>query len=370
LTSYPLLARDRDALIERDWHLVIFDEAQFLKNAKTQTHAAAAALRARHRLALTGTPIENNLGELWAHFNLLLPGFLGDAAQFARAWRTPIEKRGDQDRLTRLTRRVRPFILRRTRAEVLDDLPEKTEIVRHVELEGAQRDLYESLRIALDGKLRRAIAAKGIAGSQIMILDALLKLRQACCDPRLVKAEAAKAAHDASAKLDALREMLIELRAEGKRALLFSQFTSMLDLIEPELPALGVRHVRLTGDTKDREAPVKTFQAGEADLFLISLRAGGTGLNLTAADTVIHYDPWWNPAVEAQATARAHRIGQAKEVFVFKLIARGTVEERILQLLARKQALANALLAEGQVRGALITEDDVCELLRPIDSDF
>ena len=368
LTSYALLARDRAVLAGHEYHLLLFDEAQFLKNAKTQVHAAAAALRARHRLALTGTPIENNLGELWAHFNLLLPGFLGDPRQFARAWRTPIEKEGDGPRMARLARRVKPFILRRTRAEVLDDLPEKTEIVQHVELEGAQRDLYESLRIALDGKLRRAIAAKGIAGTQIEILDALLKLRQACCDPRLVKTPAAKAAYGASAKLESLKEMLAELRAEGRRALVFSQFTSMLDLIEAELPSLGVRQVRLSGDTRDREAPVEAFQAGEADVFLISLRAGGTGLNLTAADTVIHYDPWWNPAVEAQATARAHRIGQDKAVFVFKLIALGTVEERILELRRRKQVLADALLGAGRASAPLITEDDIRALLAPIDS--
>ena len=365
LTTYPLLARDRAALERFEYHLAIFDEAQFLKNAATQAHAAAAALKARHCIALTGTPIENNLAELWAHFNLLMPGFLGDARQFARAWRSPIEKEGDRDRMARLARRVRPFILRRTRAEVLAELPEKTEIVQHVELEGAQRDLYESLRMALDGKLRRAIAAKGIAGTQIEILDALMKLRQACCDPRLVKSPAAAAARGSSAKLEALREMLAGLRAEGKRTLLFSQFTSMLDLIEAELPALRVRHVRLTGRTRDREAPVRAFQAGDADVFLISLRAGGTGLNLTAADTVIHYDPWWNPAVEAQATARAHRIGQDKAVFAYKLIALGTVEERILELVKRKQLLADALLGEGRASGPLITEEDLATLLAP-----
>ncbi len=366
LTSYPLLARDREVLEAQSFHVVVFDEAQFLKNALTRTRAAAAALDARHRIALTGTPIENQLGELWSHFDLLLPGFLGDAKQFNRAWRNPIEKEADAERLARLVRRVRPFILRRTRAEVLDDLPEKTEIVRHVELQGAQRDLYEALRLAMDRKLRQAIGNKGIAGSQIVILDALLKLRQACCDPRLVKAPAAKAAHGVSAKLEALREMLGELRAEGKRVLLFSQFTSMLDLIEPELPALGIAHVRLDGSTADRSTPVKRFQAGEANVFLISLRAGGTGLNLTAADTVIHYDPWWNPAVEAQATARAHRIGQDKAVFVYKLIARETVEERIQELLKRKQALADALLGEGRPGGTLITEEDIQALLAPL----
>ncbi|MGQ0654358.1 MAG: DEAD/DEAH box helicase [Betaproteobacteria bacterium] len=368
LTSYALLARDRAVLEAVDWHLAVFDEAQFLKNYKTQAHAAAAALRARHRVALTGTPIENNLGELWAHFNLLLPGFLGDATQFARTWRTPIEKESDTGRLAVLARRVRPFVLRRTRAQVLAELPPKSEIVQRVELDGAQRDLYESLRIALDRSVRQAIAEKGIAGSQIHILDALLKLRQACCDPRLVKSARAKAAHGASAKLQALREMLAELKAEGRRALLFSQFTSMLDLIEPELPALGMKHVRISGETRDRDTPVKAFQNGDADLFLISLRAGGTGLNLTAADTVIHYDPWWNPAVESQATARAHRIGQDKAIFVFKLIAAGTVEERMLSLVERKQALADALLGEGRARGPVISEDDVRALLAPLDA--
>jgi len=366
LTTYALLARDREALGALKYHYVVFDESQFLKNSRTQAHAVAASLDARHRIALTGTPIENNLSELWAHFNLLLPGFLGDAPQFTRTWRTPIERGGDSARLARLVKRVRPFVLRRKRTEVLDELPAKTEVVHHVELEGAQRDLYEALRIALDRKLRQAIDSKGIARSQIVILDALLKLRQACCDPRLVKASAAKAAHGVSAKLDELREMLEELLAEGRRVLLFSQFTSMLDLIEPELRKLGARHLRLDGSTADRETPVRRFQAGEADLFLISLRAGGTGLNLTAADTVIHYDPWWNPAVEAQATARAHRMGQEKAVFVYKLIARGTVEERIVELLGRKQALADALLGEGRARGPLITEQDIRALLAPM----
>ncbi len=368
LTTYALLPRDGVMLTKQDWNAVIFDEAQFLKNPSGRAREVASRLRATHRIALTGTPVENNLRELWSLFDLALPGLLGGHDRFVRLFRTPIERERDTDRLETLKRRIRPFLVRRRREEVLGELPPRTEIVQKVELENAQRDLYESLRITLDSSLRRAIAERGLAQSQIMILDALLKLRQTCCDPRLVKTPNAKKAHGESAKLAMLKEMIEELVAEGRHALVFSQFASMIELIEAELAAMGVRYEKIVGDTPlaERELAVQRFQAGEADVFLISLRAGGTGLNLTAADTVIHYDPWWNPAVEAQATARAHRIGQDKSVFVFKLIASGTVEERILELLARKQALADSILDGGEAKGALITEEDIDALLAPI----
>ncbi|MCC7310858.1 MAG: DEAD/DEAH box helicase [Sulfuritalea sp.] len=374
LTTYPLLVRDRETLLAQDWHLLVMDEAQFIKNPKAQSHQVARSLRARHRLSLTGTPLENHLGELWAQFDFLMPGLLGTAKRFTQVFRTPIEKLGDEEMRVRLAERVRPFLLRRTKEQVLKDLPPRTEMVRWVEIEGGQRDLYESLRVAFDRKLRLALTEQGIGRSQIMIFDALLKLRQICCDPRLVKLPAAEAlvkkGHAHSAKLDTLMEMLVELLDEGRKVLLFSQFTSMLGLIEPELEKRGIPYAKLTGQTRDRETPISDFQEGRVPLFLISLKAGGTGLNLTAADTVIHYDPWWNPAVEEQATARAHRIGQDKPVFVYKLMTQGTVEEKILALQGRKRGLADQLLkqggAGGEGGGHLLTASDLDVLFQPL----
>lgn len=367
LTTYPLLPRDKDALLAREWHMVLLDEAQAIKNPKAQATLVALQLRARHRVCLTGTPLENNLEELWSLFHFLTPGLLGDQRQFKRVFRTPIEKQGNEERQHLLARRVRPFLLRRTKAEVAGDLPEKTEIVETIELEGPQRDLYESIRVAMDARVRAEIAAKGLARSHIMILDALLKLRQACCDPRLLKVEGA-AKVKGSAKLQRLMEMLPELVAEGRRVLVFSQFTSMLGLIETELGRHGIKYVKLTGQTRDRKTPVDRFQAGEVPVFLISLKAGGTGLNLTAADTVILYDPWWNPAAERQAMDRAHRIGQDKAVFVYKMMTAGTVEEAILTLQARKQALADGLFDPDAGTGAALTVHDIDLLFQPLGS--
>ena len=306
VTTYALLPRDADMLLEREWHLAVLDEAQAIKNPSAKATQLVCRLKARHRLCLTGTPVENHLGEVWSQFAFLLPGLLGDSRRFARTFRNPIEKRGDAERRALLSARLRPFLLRRTKAQVAAELPPKTEIVRRVGLASDQRNLYETLRLAMHDKVRDAVARKGLARSHIEILDALLKLRQACCDPRLVKLTAAKKVRS-SAKLELLIGMLPELVEEGRRILLFSQFTSMLDLIKPELAKRSVAFVELRGDTADRETPVLRFQSGEVPLFLVSLKAGGTGLNLTAADTVIHYDPWWNPAAENQASDRAHR---------------------------------------------------------------
>ncbi|MDP2822919.1 MAG: DEAD/DEAH box helicase [Sulfuritalea sp.] len=374
LTTYPLLVRDRETLLAQDWHLLVMDEAQFIKNPKAQSHQVARALKARHRLSLTGTPLENHLGELWAQYDFLMPGLLGNAKRFTQVFRTPIEKLGEEEMRVRLGERVRPFLLRRTKEQVLKDLPPRTEMVRWVEIEGGQRDLYESLRVAFDRKLRLVLTEQGVGRSQIMIFDALLKLRQICCDPRLVKLPAAEAlvkkGHAHSAKLATLMEMLDELLDEGRKVLLFSQFTSMLGLIELELEKRGIVYAKLTGQTRDRETPINDFQQGRVPLFLISLKAGGTGLNLTAADTVIHYDPWWNPAVEEQATARAHRIGQDKPVFVYKLMTQGTVEEKILALQNRKRGLADQLLKKGgeggEGGGHLITASDLDVLFQPL----
>jgi SNF2 family DNA or RNA helicase len=356
LTTYPLLTRDQQALLSQEWHMVILDEAQAIKNPAAKATSVACRLRARHRLCLTGTPVENHLGEIWSQFAFLMPGLLGDSKQFGRVFRTPIEKQGDSDRRALLARRLRPFILRRTKAEVAAELPAKTLITRQIELAGDQRDLYETVRLSMHEKVRRAVGEKGLARSHIIILDALLKLRQVCCDPRLVKLTAGKQA-GSSSKLVHLMEMLPQLIEEGRRILLFSQFTGMLDLIEAEVEKLNIPYVDLRGDTLDRATPVERFQTGVVPLFCLSLKAGGTGLNLTAADTVIHYDPWWNPAVEAQATDRAHRIGQDKPVFVYKLIAAGTVEEKMLELQEKKAALANGLFDPDRRTGGFDATD-------------
>ena len=361
LTTYPLLPRDLEALAAEEYHLLVFDEAQNIKNPKAKASTAARRLRARHRLCLTGTPMENHLGELWALFDLLLPGLLGDERRFRRTVRLPVEQHGDEVRRAALARRIAPFLIRRTKAQVVRELPAKTEITRTVALGPHQRDLYETVRAAMHEKVRQAIARRGLDRSRIEVLEALLRLRQICCDPRLLEGEAAGTRRE-SAKLELLVEMLPELVEEGRRILLFSQFTQMIALIEPELDRLGLPYVKLTGQTRDRATPVDRFQAGEVPIFVVSLKAGGTGLNLTAADTVIHYDPWWNPAVERQATDRAHRIGQDKPVFAYKLLTEGTVEEKIAELQARKAALADALFGEGQTGASALTADDLAGL--------
>ncbi|MDE3196848.1 MAG: DEAD/DEAH box helicase, partial [Acidobacteriota bacterium] len=292
-------------------------------------------------------------------FSFALPGFLSDLASFTHAFRTPIEKKGDAERGRLLSKRVKPFLLRRTKEEVANELPPKTEIVERVEMESAQRDIYESIRLSMHEKVRAAIAAKGFARSRIVILDALLKLRQCCCDPRLLKLSAKASAKAGSAKLERLTEMLDELVDENRRVLVFSQFTSMLDLIRPQLDTKKIGYSLLTGETRDRPREIQAFQKGEKSLFLISLKAGGVGLNLTSADTVILYDPWWNPAVEEQAIDRAHRIGQDKPVFVHKLVMAQTIEEKMEEMKARKRQLAESLFdAEGAPTLAM-TEADI-----------
>ncbi|MES2165302.1 MAG: DEAD/DEAH box helicase [Pseudomonadota bacterium] len=363
LTSYALLPRDEEVLRQQPFHLLILDESQYIKNSRAKAAQTAGLLQARHRLCLTGTPLQNHLGELWSQFHFLMPGLLGSEQVFNADFRKPIEKQGDSERNALLIRRIKPFLLRRTKDSVAKELPPKTEMVRMVDLAGAQRDLYETVRLAMDRKVREEIARKGVARSQIVILDALLKLRQVCCDPRLMKAAGTRKTEAPSAKLQVLMELVDELLAEGRKLLVFSQFTSMLALIETELQARAVPYALLTGDTVDRAAQVDAFQAGQAPVFLISLKAGGVGLNLTAADTVIHYDPWWNPAAENQATDRAWRIGQDKPVFVYRLIARGTLEEKIQELQRTKAGLADAVLAGGEMQGLQITAEDLLGVL-------
>jgi hypothetical protein len=370
ITSYPLAVRDVGTLGAQDWHYLILDEAQRIKNARSQAAVSMKGLRAHHRLCLSGTPLENHLGELWSLMDFTCPGLLGSEQQFREAYRNPIEKKQDDIAAGHLARRVKPFILRRTKQQVARELPEKTETILRVELAGTQADLYETVRATMDSKLREAIARQGLARSQIMVLDALLKLRQVCCDPRLLKTadadgEKAPAKAIPSAKMELLLDLLPTLVEEGRRVLLFSQFTEMLALIEPELTKLKLPYLKLTGESSDRAGLVKQFQEGDVPLFLISLKAGGVGLNLTAADTVILYDPWWNPAVEQQAIDRAYRIGQDKPVFVYKLIASGTVEDKMVELQARKAGLADQLLS-GVASDAALTTQDFDELFKPL----
>ena len=366
IAPYSLLQRDRDRWLQQPWHLVVLDEAQNIKNANTHAARIAGELNTRHRLCLSGTPMENHLGELWSLFHFLMPGFLGSQARFKELFRTPIEKHGDSERLDQLRRRITPFMLRRAKRDVATDLPEKQEAIVSVELGGKQADLYETIRLATEKAVQRALADKGLAQSRIQILDALLKLRQVCCDPRLVPLPAAKKIKQ-SAKLERLMEMLPEMLAEGRRVLLFSQFTGMLALIEQELTQHAISWVKLTGQSQKRDQLIERFTSGAVPLFLISLKAGGVGLNLTQADTVIHYDPWWNPAVETQATDRAHRIGQTQRVLVYKLVAQGTIEERILALQERKAALADSMYSTATARKQpLFTESDLSELLKPL----
>ena len=367
ITTYTVLTRDIEEMKQIPWHLVVLDEAQAVKSPDARATRAVCQLDTQNRLCLSGTPIENNLDELWSQFAFLMPGLLGDRRGFARRFRTPIEKNNDPVCRAQLIQRIQPFILRRTKAEVAKELPPKHTILRRITLAPDQRELYETIRGTLYETVREQVAERTLAQSRIIVLDALLKLRQACCDPRLVKLSGAGRGEargggarpaESSAKLDDLLEMLRELIPEGRRILLFSQFTSMLDLIKPCLEEIGIPFVELRGDTRDRAAPVRRFEAGEVPLFLISLKAGGRGLNLTSADTVIHYDPWWNPAVEEQASDRAHRIGQTRSVFVYKMIAVDTVEERILELQQRKAELAS--IAFGEAAGGIAFDlDDI-----------
>ena len=371
LTTYPLLWRDVEALAAEPFHLLILDEAQMVKNAGSRSARALRKLQAPHLLCLTGTPLENHLGELWAQFDFLMPGFLGDVRSFNARWRKPIEENGETLRAQLLSQRVRPFILRRRKQDVATELPPRTETILRVQLQGKQRELYEAVRTTADKQVRRALERQSFDGAQITILDALLKLRQVCCDPRLVKGTTKTAHAMERAKLELLADLLPALVDEGRRVLVFSQFTEMLGLAAEMLDTLALPYLTLTGQTPPRQrgAVVRQFQAQDATsapILLVSLKAGGLGLNLTAADTVIHLDPWWNPAVEEQATARAHRIGQDQPVFVYKLVVEGSIEERMLELQARKGALAQGVLghdAEGAVK---FSEADLHALLAPL----
>ncbi|VAW49566.1 DNA/RNA helicases, SNF2 family [hydrothermal vent metagenome] len=366
LSTYPLLVRDEDILLAHDFYYVILDEAQVIKNPRSKAAKVVRNIKAEHRLCLTGTPMENHLGELWSLFDFVMPGLLGNDKQFKQLFRTPIEKHGNAEQQTRLTKRIAPFMLRRTKTEVVSELPEKTEIISTVRLGKKQATLYESIRLTMEKKVQDSIASKGLGRSHIMILDALLKLRQTCCDPAILSLKQAHAVKE-SAKMEWLMDTVPEMLEEGRRILLFSQFTKMLTIIENALIKRGIAYSKLTGQTRKRDEAIEKFKSGEANIFLISLKAGGVGLNLAEADTVIHYDPWWNPAAENQATDRAHRIGQKNPVFVYKLITENTLEEKILAMQAKKQALAQGIYGKGKKeQDAKLTAADLKTLFEPL----
>ena len=356
LTTYGTMRRDVAALGGAEFDYVILDEAQAIKNAATASAKATRLLRARHRLALSGTPIENQLGDLWSLFEFLNPGLLGTLQHglLARA------RKGDAGALDTLRRGLRPYILRRTKQQVAPELPARNEDTMVCELEPVERKLYNQLRDHYRQLVLGLVDRQGLKRSQFQILEALLRLRQAACHPGLIDP---RKHTGSSAKLDALLERLDEARAEGHKALVFSQFTSFLAFVRRELDERGVAYEYLDGQTRDRERRVARFQQDEScPLFLVSLKAGGLGLNLTAADYVFLLDPWWNPAVEAQAIDRAHRIGQERPVFAYRLIAADTVEERIIELQARKRQLADAIISADNSGLAGLTREDL-ELL-------
>ncbi len=353
VTTYALLRLDLDVLRGTRWTTVVLDEAQAIKNPDSQAARAAFTLEADLRLALSGTPIENRLEELWSAFHFVNPGLLGSLEDFRDRTALPIES-GDRVARDRLRRRIRPFLLRRLKKDVARDLPPRTDIVLRCALSTEERAIYERVR-----SLGKAEVASYLEGGNVMqVLEVLLRMRQAACHSGLVPGAVAAGENAPSAKLDLLCEQLDEVVAEGHRALVFSQWTSMLDRVGPALDARGIGWVRLDGSTRDRAAVVADFARSDGPpVFLLSLKAGGTGLNLTAADYVFHLDPWWNPAVEDQATDRAHRIGQDRPVVSCKLVAEDTVEERILELQARKRALVGAALDEEALARSLSRDD-------------
>ncbi len=338
LTTYGTLRRDAEALAAVELDYLILDEAQAIKNGASETARAVRTLASSRRLALSGTPVENHLGELWSLFEFLNPGLLGKASAFqAAAVDDPTP-----EAVSLLGRAIRPFLLRRTKAEVAPDLPERLEETWTCELGPREREFYDALKHHYRRELLGRVTREGLGASRVHVLEALLRLRQAACHPGLVDP---KRKHDPSAKLDALVPKLLELREAGQKALVFSQFTSLLALLRPRLEAEGLVFEHLDGKTHDRQARVDRFQNDpECGLFLISLKAGGVGLNLTAAEYVFLLDPWWNPASEAQAIDRAHRIGQARSVFAYRLLCKDTVEERIAELKRQKQALAESVI--------------------------
>lgn len=405
ISSYGTLQQDAIFWADTHFHLIVLDEAQNIKNPRSRIARVVGSLTSTHKLCLTGTPLENHLGELWSLFNFLMPGFLGNATQFIRLYQTPIEKEDDDVKRHALVQRISPFMLRRMKFDVATELPAKTVINEYISLTQIQGDLYETIRLTMSDELRKAVSMSGMKRNRLAISNALLKLRQVCCHPELLKLDDVQnndlvgakiqISPDAvthineqrkltvnnqpklvnptgvtsSGKLNWLADKLPSMIEEGRRVLIFSSFTSMLTLISQLLDKLSIAHVELTGKSRDRASLVKRFQDQEVPVFLISLKAGGAGLNLTAADVVIHTDPWWNPAAEQQASDRAYRIGQDKSVFVYKLICKDTVEERIQRLQESKFNLAQSIYDHEAQAVTEMTGNDWLELLQPLAID-
>jgi SNF2 family DNA or RNA helicase len=360
LTTYGLLRRDVEILRETPWRCVILDESQAIKNPDSQTAKAARLLPAEHRLCLTGTPLENRVDELWSQMQFLNPGLLGSRQSFEHRFAKPLAQ-GDTEAKDMLQRFLKPFLLRRTKDAVAKDLPDKQESVIHCEMTEAQAKIYERLHVHYRAEILAAVETKGLQHSQIKVLEGLLRLRQAACHPALVGEEGA-----GSGKLEELATLVADVVAEGHKALIFSQFTRFLSHIRAKLREIGVDHEYLDGRTplKTREKRVASFQSPDGPpVFCISLKAGGVGLNLTAADYVFIMDPWWNPAVEAQAVNRAHRIGQDKKVFAYRLISQDSIDEKVLALQQEKKDLADALLDGATTSIGALTKEDLERLL-------
>ena len=362
ITSYALIRRDLEQYRRSEFDTIVLDEAQHIKNRQTQNAQAVKSVKAEHRLVLTGTPLENSVLDLWSIFDFLMPGYLGTAPDFRERYELPIVRGKDAASQGRLARRLRPFLLRRLKTEVAPDLPARLEQVSLCELTPEQRSLYQQLIEASRKEILDSVGAQGLAKSRMLILTTLLRLRQVCCDLRLLQLENTNA-QTASGKMDLFGELLEEIIDGGHRVLVFSQFVSMLKLIQERLTQEAIEFCYLDGSTTNRGEVVERFQKTNIPVFLISLKAGGVGLNLTGADTVIHFDPWWNPAVEAQATDRAHRIGQTKVVTSYKLITKDTVEEKIVTLQNRKREIIQATIEGEDQFATALSWDEIQELL-------
>jgi SNF2 family DNA or RNA helicase len=358
ITSYALFRREPEAYEACRWGGLLLDEAQFVKNPNAKATQRARALDVASKFAITGTPMENNLGELWSLFSICSPGLLGSAERFRAHFAMPIERGGDADRLGELRRRIRPFMLRRTKELVAADLPPKTEQVLEIELAPAHRRAYDTLLARERSHVLGLLPT--LDENRFEIFRSLTLLRQAALDASLVSETHASVA---STKLTVLAEMVGDVVAEGHKVLVFSQFTRFLTRAAEAIEALGIEIAYLDGTTTDRQAVIDRFREGEAAVFMISLRAGGFGLNLTEADYCILLDPWWNPAVEAQAVDRAHRIGQTKNVMVYRLVATDTIEEKVMALKARKAALFDEIIDTGELHQGRLSADDIRSLL-------
>ncbi len=357
ITSYATLRRDIDLYEEMNFSTVILDEAQHIKNESSKAAQSVKQLMAKHRFALTGTPMENHLGEFWSIFDFVLPGHLGSKYSFTNTFEKPIVKEGNEGKSEALRAMIKPFLLRRLKVDVLPELPDKLESQISIEMTEEQKKVYAATVSRIRSEINTQIKDKGFAKSQLQILAALTRLRQICSHPSVF----IENYEGSSGKFEALRELLEELKDSGHRPLIFSQFTSVLTLIRDMVEDMGLEYHYLDGGTKakDRGKMVDDFNAGQGDLFLISLKAGGSGLNLTGADTVIHFDPWWNPAVEDQASDRAYRIGQTKNVHVMKLVTRGSIEEKIIKLQDKKRELIDKIIKPGETLITALSEDEI-----------